>query len=150
MHGGTVEEVSVKIEDMKNRRKKVTEEPLQSFGLAAYVICRDTEEEALEEWRRITDVKDDALGYAGYQDFVSKSQLEQQVKLNDYSVSNRGLRPNLIGTPEQIAERILAFEKVGVTLLLLQFSPQLEEMKRFSEKVMPLVEAKRKELITNE
>ncbi|MFK4467523.1 alkanesulfonate monooxygenase SsuD/methylene tetrahydromethanopterin reductase-like flavin-dependent oxidoreductase (luciferase family) [Bacillus sp. RC252] len=62
---GTVEEVSVKIEDMKNRRKKVTEEPLQSFGLAAYVICRDTEEEALEEWRRITDVKDDALGYAG-------------------------------------------------------------------------------------
>jgi len=39
---------------------------------------------------------------------------------------------------------------VGVTLLLLQFSPQLEEMKRFSEKVMPLVEAKRKELITNE
>ncbi len=50
---------------MKNRRKKVTEEPLQSFGLAAYVICRDTEEEALEEWRRITDVKDDALGYAG-------------------------------------------------------------------------------------
>jgi FMNH2-dependent dimethyl sulfone monooxygenase len=76
--------------------------------------------------------------------------LEQQVKLNDYSVSNRGLRPNLIGTPEQIAERILAFEKVGVTLLLLQFSPQLEEMKRFSEKVMPLVEAKRKELITNE
>ena len=44
MHGGTVEEVFVKIEDMKNRRKKVTEEPLQSFGLAAYVICRDTEE----------------------------------------------------------------------------------------------------------
>ena len=95
-------------------------------------------------------MKDDALGYAGYQDFISKSHLEQQVKLNDYSVSNRGLRPNLIGTPEQIAERILAFEKVGVTLLLLQFSPQLEEMKRFSEKVMPLVEAKRKELITNE
>lgn len=55
----------MKIEDMKNRRKKVTEKPLQSFGLAAYVICRDTEEEALEEWRRITDVKDDAFRLCG-------------------------------------------------------------------------------------
>jgi len=50
----------------------------------------------------------------------------------------------MIGTPEQIAERILAFEAVGVTLLLLQFSPQLEEMERFARDVMPLVEAKRK------
>jgi len=32
-------------------------------------------------------------------------------------------------------------EAVGVDLLLLQFSPQAEEMERFSETVMPLVEA---------
>jgi FMNH2-dependent dimethyl sulfone monooxygenase len=70
------------------------------------------------------------------------------VKLEDYSVSNRGLRPNLIGTPEQIADRILAYERAGLGLLLLQFSPQLEEMERFSQKVMPLVEAKRKALQT--
>ncbi len=75
-------------------------------------------------------------------DFTGNSELEQQVKLYDYSVSNRGLRPNLIGTPEQIAERIIEFEKVGVDLLLLQFSPQLEEMERFSRDVMPLVERK--------
>lgn len=76
---------------------------------------------------------------------INKSQLEQQIKLYDYSVSNRGLRPNLIGTPEQIAKKILDYEEVGVDLLLLQFSPQLEEMKNFSEKVMPLVETLRKE-----
>lgn len=144
MHGGTVEEVAHKIDDMKVRREATGQTPLESFGLAAYIICRDTEEEALLEWQRITDVKEDSAGYAGYQDFISKSQLEQQVERNDYSVSNRGLRPNLIGTPEQIAERILAFEAVGVTLLLLQFSPQLEEMERFARDVMPLVEAKRK------
>jgi dimethylsulfone monooxygenase len=67
--------------------------------------------------------------------------------LYDYSVSNRGLRPNLIGTPEQIAERIIEFEQVGVDLLLLQFSPQLEEMERFSRDVMPLVKRKR-QLVT--
>ncbi|MCK6208897.1 LLM class flavin-dependent oxidoreductase [Bacillus infantis] len=143
MHGGTVEEVKTKIDDMRARRQESGNEPFKSFGMAAYIVCRDTEEEAQEELARITNVKESS-GYAGYKDFVGKSQLEQQVKLYDYSVSNRGLRPNLIGTPEQIAEQIIAYEEAGVDLLLLQFSPQLEEMQRFSEKVMPLVEAKRK------
>jgi FMNH2-dependent dimethyl sulfone monooxygenase len=45
----------------------------------------------------------------------------------------------LVGTAEQVAEKILALESVGVGLLLLQFSPQLEEMERFAEQVIPLV-----------
>jgi FMNH2-dependent dimethyl sulfone monooxygenase len=46
----------------------------------------------------------------------------------------------LVGTPEQVAERVRGLEEAGVDLLLLQFSPQLEEMERFSESVMPLAE----------
>lgn len=61
-------------------------------------------------------------------------------ELEDYSVSNRGLRAGLVGTAGQVAERIIALEEAGVGLLLLQFSPQLEEMERFAETVMPLVE----------
>ena len=61
------------------------------------------------------------------------------MSLEDYSVSNRGLKAGLTGTPEQIAERIRDFEQAGVDLLLLQFSPQLEEMERFAEAVIPLV-----------
>jgi FMNH2-dependent dimethyl sulfone monooxygenase len=57
----------------------------------------------------------------------------------DYSVSNRGLRAGLVGTPEQVAERIVAFERAGVSLLLIQCSPQYEEMERFAEEVIPLV-----------
>jgi len=37
-----------------------------------------------------------------------------------------------VGTPEQVAERLAEFEKVGVDLVLLQFSPQLEEMEHFA------------------
>ena len=74
---------------------------------------------------------------------MSGTQLEQRLKLEDYSVSNRGLRAGLVGTPDQIAERILAFERAGVDLLLLQFSPQVEEMERFAKDVMPRVEALR-------
>ncbi|NAP01113.1 LLM class flavin-dependent oxidoreductase, partial [Halomonas sp. MG34] len=127
MHGHTVEEARQKINDMKERRKHAGKEPLQSFGMAAYVICRETEKEALQELERITTVKE-SDAYAGFQDFTTMSQLEQQVKLQDYSVSNRGLRPNLVGTPKQIAEQIIAYEEAGVDLLLLQCSPQLEEL----------------------
>ena len=63
---------------------------------------------------------------------------EQRVSLEDYSVSNRGLRSGLVGTPEQVAERIAEFENAGVDLLLLQFSPQLEEMERFSNQVIQI------------
>ena len=58
------------------------------------------------------------------------------MSLEDYSVSNRGLRSGLVGTPAQVAERVAAFEAVGVDLLLLQCSPQLEEMERFAEEVI--------------
>ena len=46
---------------------------------------------------------------------------------------------NLVGTPEQVADRVRAYQDAGVGLLLLQCSPQLEEMERFAETVMPLV-----------
>ncbi|ARU60089.1 alkanesulfonate monooxygenase [Tumebacillus avium] len=138
MHGGTPEEVKKKIDDMKARRAEAGLEPFKSFGMAAYVICRDTEEAAQAELERITTVSEDAMkGYAGFGDFVNKSQLEQKLTLQDYSVSNRGLRPNLVGTPEQIAARVKEYEEAGVDLLLLQFSPQLEEMERFATDVMP-------------
>ena len=55
-------------------------------------------------------------------------------------MSNRGLRAGLVGTPEQVAERIAAFRHAGVDLLLLQFSPQHEEMERFAEQVMPWID----------
>jgi FMNH2-dependent dimethyl sulfone monooxygenase len=99
-------------------------------------VVRETEEAAHNEVRRITDVKQNAAGYQNYQQWLANTQLEQRVSLEDYSVSNRGLRSGLVGTPDQIAERIAAFEEAGVDLLLLQFSPQLEEMERFSEQVI--------------
>ncbi|WP_164219767.1 LLM class flavin-dependent oxidoreductase [Virgibacillus sp. YIM 98842] len=143
IHGHTVDEAKEKITDMKKRRQEAGREPFHTIGMAAYVICRDSEEEAQEELERITTVKD-LSGYAGFKDFTSKSELEQKIKLQDYSVSNRGIRPNLIGTPEQIAKQVLAFEEAGVDLLLLQCSPQLEELERFSKKVMPKVEELKK------
>ena len=137
-HGDAPDVIARKIDDIRRRRTSAGRGEM-GFGAAAYVVVRDTEEEALREVARITDVKQNARGFANYQDWIANTQLEQQVSLQDYSVSNRGLRSGLIGTPEQVAERIRAFERAGLDLLLLQFSPQHEEMERFAEQVMPLV-----------
>jgi FMNH2-dependent dimethyl sulfone monooxygenase len=106
------------------------------FGVAAYAICRDTEQQAAQEVRRITDVKQSASGYQNYQQWIAGTQLERQVSLEDYSVSNRGLRAGLIGSHRQVQDRIGQFQAVGVDLVLLQCSPQIEEMERFSESVI--------------
>ena len=108
------------------------------YGIAAYAICRRNETEVKHEIERITDVKD-AAGYFGFKDFTTQSQLERELTLRDYSVSNRGLRTGLTGTAEQIAEQILRFVRSGVTVFLIQMSPMLEEIERFGEEVIPLV-----------
>jgi dimethylsulfone monooxygenase len=135
MHGDPPERVADKIRDMSERREK-KHLPRMQFGVAAYAIVRGTEREARAELERITDVKQSAAGYENYQQWLAGTQLEQRVSLEDYSVSNRGLRSGLVGTSEQVSERIARFEQAGVDLLLLQFSPQYEEMDRFSELVI--------------
>jgi FMNH2-dependent dimethyl sulfone monooxygenase len=42
----------------------------------------------------------------------------------------------LVGAPAQVQERVAEFEDAGADLLLLQCSPQLEEMERFAETVI--------------
>ena len=135
MHGDPPERVAEKIAEMRNRREKHALPPLK-FGVAGYAIVRETEQAAQDELQRITDVHQSAAGYANYQQWLAGTQLEQQVSLHDYSVSNRGLRSGLVGTPDQVAEKLAAFEAAGVDLVLLQFSPQLEEMERFGEAVI--------------
>ena len=148
MHGDPPEHIGPKVADMRRRRGLAGEgRPPLAFGVAAFVVCRRTEAAARREVRRITDVRRSARGYANYQDWVANTRLEQRVSLEDYSVSNRGLRAGLVGTPEQIAERIAQFERAGVDLLLLQCSPQAEEMERFTEEVMPLVRGRSGRLV---
>jgi FMNH2-dependent dimethyl sulfone monooxygenase len=135
MHGDPPERVREKIKEMSERRERL-ELPPMKFGVAAYTIVRDSEDEARRELERITDVRQTAAGYNNYQQWLAGTQLEQKVSLEDYSVSNRGLRAGLVGTPEQVAALVEEFEDAGVDLLLLQCSPQLEEMERFAASVI--------------
>jgi FMNH2-dependent dimethyl sulfone monooxygenase len=134
-HGDPPATIGAKVADLRERRERL-ELPPMKFGAAGYAIVRGSEAEVKREVERITEIRPGTPGYANYQDWLNNTQLEQRVSLEDYSVSNRGLRSGLTGTPEQVAERIREFERAGLDLLLLQFSPQLEEMERFAEEVI--------------
>jgi FMNH2-dependent dimethyl sulfone monooxygenase len=135
MHGDEPATIARRINDMKERREKKGLPPMQ-YGVAAYTIIRDNEAEVKREIERITDVRPGTAGYNNYQQWLAGTQLEQKVSLEDYSVSNRGLRSGLAGTPARVEDRIGEFEAAGVDFFLLQCSPQLEEMERFAGAVI--------------
>jgi dimethylsulfone monooxygenase len=105
-HGDPPGLIGPKVAEMAARREALDLPPM-SYGAAGYVVVRDTPEAARREVERITDVQQSARGYANYRDWTENTRLERRMSLQDYSVSNRGLRSGLVGTPDQVAERIL-------------------------------------------
>jgi FMNH2-dependent dimethyl sulfone monooxygenase len=139
MHGDDPRTIAAKVEDMRGRRANHPELAPLIFGVTGYCIVRDSEAEANREVERITAQPDPAkspAGFANFQQWITGSQLEKKLSLRDYSVSNRGLHSGLIGTPEQVKQRLADFEGAGCSLVLLQSSPQHEEMARFAAQVM--------------
>ena len=61
------------------------------------------------------------------------SSFEDLVQYND------GFRTQLIGTPEQVATRIVEYRKLGVDLILTGFLHYHEEVERFGRDVLPIV-----------
>src|ERR1700724_1151382 len=73
-HGDPPERVGEKISDLRARRARFNLPPMK-FGVAGYAIVRETEREAQDEGRGITDVKQSAAGYANYQQWLAGTQL---------------------------------------------------------------------------
>lgn len=142
MHGDSPKAIGELIADLRARRERIGGTPLK-FGMAAYIICRDSEAEARREYERVIDVHADRKSYETYQAFVSGSKLRTDISLEDYSVSNRGLRPALVGTPEQIAEKIGVYQSLGVDLILAQCSPMHEDVQIIGERLLPLLDGHR-------
>jgi dimethylsulfone monooxygenase len=140
MHGDAPQHIAPKVADMRARREALGLPPMQ-YGMAGYAIVRDSQAEADRELARITEIPGLAegrppAGFANFDQWLSGTQLERELKIREYSVSNRGLRPGFVGTPESVRERVEEFEAAGLDLLLLQMSPQEEEMERFSAQVI--------------
>jgi len=136
MHGDDPATITAKVADMRIRRAQHPHLPPLVFGVTGFCVLRDTDAEADREVARITDVKQFADGYKNYQQFIAGSKLESELSLRDYSVSNRGLRSGLIGSTATVLQRLQDFEAAGCSLVLLQSSPQREEMERFAAEII--------------
>lgn len=116
------------------------------FGLNAFLIARDTEAEARDVLREIVAKADreavegfgSAVKQAG-QSTGDKRGMWADSEFADLVQYNDGFRTGLIGTPEQIAERIVEYKKRGVNLFLLGFLHYLEDVEYFGQNVLPIV-----------
>ena len=108
--------------------------------------ARDTEKEAKDTLREIVD-KANRPAVAGFHAAVQQAGNSTSDKrgmwadstFDDLVQYNDGFRTQLIGTPEQIAERIAAYRKRGVDLILGGFLDFQEEIEYFGAHVLPLV-----------
>jgi dimethylsulfone monooxygenase len=116
------------------------------FGLNGFVIVRDTEAEAQDTLREIiakahveavegfgAAVKQAGQSTSDKRGMWADSSFEDLVQYND------GFRTQLIGTPEQVARRIVDYRAIGVDLILAGFLHYHEEVERFGRDVMPIV-----------
>ncbi|GAA3901191.1 dimethyl sulfone monooxygenase SfnG [Streptomyces lacrimifluminis] len=127
------------------------------FGLNGFLIARDTEAGARETLREIVANADreavEGFGAAVKQAGQSAGDgkgMWQDSTFEDLVQYNDGFRTGLIGTPEHIAERIVAYKRLGVDLLLLGFLQYHEEVEYFGRRVLPLVRELEAQLPENE
>ncbi len=131
-----------------------------SYGLRIHVITRDTAEEA---WavadRLITGI--DPADIERVQANLARSESEGQrrmVELHNGSLDKLEISPNLwagvglvrggagtalVGSHEEVAERIIEYSRLGINHFILSGYPHLEEAYWFGEGVLPILERKR-------
>jgi FMNH2-dependent dimethyl sulfone monooxygenase len=143
-NGNTLEGIKAQVDDI--RAKAAANGHSVKIGVNAFIIARETEEQARAVLQEIIDQADpeavnafgDAAKQAGKaspegEGNWAKSTFEDLIQYND------GFKTNLIGTPRQIAERIVALKAVGVDLVLSAFLHFQEEVAYFGKQVLPLV-----------
>uniref|UniRef100_UPI0012E8E1B7 dimethylsulfone monooxygenase SfnG n=1 Tax=Wolbachia endosymbiont of Nomada leucophthalma TaxID=1854758 RepID=UPI0012E8E1B7 len=143
-NGNNIEEITKQVDDI--RVKAAANGHRVRIGVNGFAIVHKTEEDARQVLQEILAHAD----FEAVQDFHhevqnagnasperegnwAKSTFEDLVQYND------GFKTNLIGTPQQIAERIIALKNIGVSLILLAFLHFQEEMEFFGKEVIPLV-----------
>lgn len=143
-NGNTPAEIKKQVDDI--RAKTSANGHAVKVGVNAFAIARDSEEEAKSVLAEIIakanpeavhgfahEVKNAGKASPEGEGNWAKSTFEDLVQYND------GFRSNLIGTPQQIAERIVALKDAGADLILLGFLHFQEEVEFFGKHVIPLV-----------
>lgn len=145
-NGNTPEGIAEQIRDVNDVAAVNGRAGAVRFGVNGFFIGRSTEAEARDVLREIVDKADreavegfgSAVKQAG-QSTGDKKGMWQDSEFADLVQYNDGFRTGLIGTPEQIAHRMIEYKRLGVNLFLLGFLHYLEDVEYFGREVLPIV-----------
>jgi len=139
INGQPLEDVAGLIADVA--RRPAANGPLR-YGLAAFVIARETDAEAEAEHERLIALaaRDSALREDTNRRTDPNSVMFRKIAAATRTVgTNGGTAAGLVGSYDSVAARLRAFHEVGIELFMLQFQPFDAEMRRFSREIVPRV-----------
>lgn len=149
MNGNTLEGFQTQIADVKERAEKSGRSGEVKFALNWLVIARETEEaiRVLQEIHGKADKEAvetcaDTVQNAGAST-ANKTGMWANSKFEDLVQYNDGFKTKLIGTPEQIADRILLLKTLGINVLMVAFLQYDDEIQEFGERTCPLYTSSR-------
>jgi len=136
----TEEEAQFLIKDVKQRAAAHRREcGVMTYGL---VCCRDTEAEAREVYDSIVRHGD----WEATENIMKMLGIESSSFGNQETVRNLGERfiagwggYPLVGTPEQVVEKMQAIHAMGIDGFILSWLDYAQELEYFGERVMPLL-----------
>ncbi len=112
------------------------------YGLSAFVVARADADEARQELgylQALADADDKSAVAAGTDPAVAMAKVGAGVPRVG---SNGGTLAGLVGSYDEVADRIAAFAEAGIELFMLQFQPLEEETARFGAEIVPRVRAR--------
>ncbi len=148
-----------KKEELEGRMKAVNEVAARynrtlDYGLRVHMIVRDTEAEAREYAEYIVSKLDDEQGRAIRERALDSTSLgvSHQAKNRELAADDGFVEPllwtgvgrarsgcgaALVGSPEQIIERIQEYQNMGIRSFIFSGYPHLDEAEHFGSKVLP-------------
>lgn len=136
INGQPLPDVQGLIADLQRRPRK--QAPLR-FGLSAFVIARETEKEANAYYQHLLELaaQDSEIRAVQKTNSDSNVVMLQTMAKSARVGSNGGTAAGLVGSFDQVAERIDAFHNAGIELFMLQFQPLLSELQSFAAEIFP-------------
>ncbi len=133
INGRPLEQTTELIEDLRSRPR---DRPALRFGLSAFVIARETEAEAKAEEAYLQSLID-AENRPEISSGTDPNTAMYQVLAGTRRIgSNGGTLAGLVGSYQQVIDRIDAFHAAGVDLFMLQFQPIESELDRFADNII--------------
>lgn len=143
INGQPLDDVRALIADVRQRPR--ADLAAIRFGLSAFVIARPTARAAQEAYEHLLalSLKDDALKAQKRTHIDPNSVMHQTFSKSTRVGSNGGTAAGLVGSYDEVTQRIADFHDAGIELFMLQFQPFEREMERFAREIFPRLQDRR-------